>query len=206
MALGVEDVGWIAQCSSAKFQIHGAPSPRTTRRSALSKPRRSASRRDAPGEGRGLGVGIAGGDGFDGGWRSRGRARDGRRCCADHTTASLASRVLALPSGCLPWRLNLGLARRTPVRRGRGRGWGHRTARVRHALRRRRRARGVPPYVRATRRSSPRSWSWPRRSMRSAAGDRKLSSTPSARSRGLSRCDDRSGTRRAPASGGRGRW
>ena len=33
------------KCSSVKFQIHGAPSPRTTWRGALSKPRRSASRR-----------------------------------------------------------------------------------------------------------------------------------------------------------------
>src|SRR5713101_6141022 len=37
---------WMApgNCSSARFQIHGAPSPRTTRRSAWLKPRRRASR------------------------------------------------------------------------------------------------------------------------------------------------------------------
>ncbi len=55
---------WTAsgKCSSAKFQIQGAPSPRRAWRGAV-----SGLAQDALGERRGLGVGIAGGDGFDGG-------------------------------------------------------------------------------------------------------------------------------------------
>ena len=42
-------------CSADRFQIHSAPSPMTTRRAAVSKPRRRASRyaRCANGEGSG---------------------------------------------------------------------------------------------------------------------------------------------------------
>jgi len=40
----VDDLDGAGNCSAARFQIHAAPSPRTTRWAAVSKPRRIASR------------------------------------------------------------------------------------------------------------------------------------------------------------------
>ena len=73
---------WVAsgKCSSVKFQIHGAPSPRTTRRAALVEAAPLGLAQDAPCEGRRLGVGIAGGDGFEALSPSRRHARGGRVC------------------------------------------------------------------------------------------------------------------------------
>jgi hypothetical protein len=65
MLLGVEEVSTIwwapGKRSSARCQIHAAPSPRTTRREAWSKPRRGASRstRCANGENVSTALGLA---------------------------------------------------------------------------------------------------------------------------------------------------
>ena len=150
---------------------------------------------DTPGEGYGLGVDIASGEGFDGGV-----VGGGARIA--HTTTILASRVLAVPSTCLPWRPSTSVLRAgTPVpsrprsRVGASEGSGSMTRHSSPAI--------LRPSASAWRSTILAATASPTSSrnkalepsklvlavamliMRSAAGDRKVSAMPRARSRGL---------------------
>ena len=96
----------LGRCSAAKFQIHEAPSPSTTRRWARSTPRRCSSRttRAANGDGsrsmsRLAMLSMAASQDAEPG------SRHGWPCAscrsADQTVTRFTSRALALPSACL---------------------------------------------------------------------------------------------------------